>query len=104
MGELKEDICHLDMELTGIREFPFRVNPPDSNAVQFRIFLCDEPILAPLTFFCPGFITMVTNDNVKSQKVQQPHPEDYLDDVTLLETKKELVSGNGENSFYSLLP
>ena len=93
MDELKEDICHLDMELTGIREFPFRVNPPDSNGIQFRIFLCDEPVLAPLTFFCPGFITMDTSAHVRSQKVQPPHPEDYLDDVTLFETKKDLVSG-----------
>ena len=93
MEELKEDMCHLEVELSGTREYSFRVNPADMNAIQFQMLLCDEPILAPLTFFCPGFITMATSGNVVSQKIKVSHPEDSLDDVTLLEGKKELIQG-----------
>ena len=88
MDELKEDLCHLDMKLRGVKEYSFDVNPPDANTIQFKLFLCDEVVLAPLAFFYPSFITMVTTgDHVKSQKIQQPHPEDYLDDVSLFETR-----------------
>lgn len=87
MDELKEDLCHLDMELRGVKEYSFDVNPPDANKIQFKMFLCDEVILAPLAFFYPSFITMVTGEHVRSQKIQPSHPEDYLDDVSLFETK-----------------
>ena len=52
MDRLKQENCHLDLDICGTAEKHFIVSSPESiEAKRFKVFLSDECILAPMAFF-----------------------------------------------------
>lgn len=53
LQELKESFCHLDLNISGLKERFFYVKIPEYSVLRYNIHLGDECLVAPLIVFYP---------------------------------------------------
>lgn len=87
---LKEQNCHVDLDICGSIERNFKVYNPNQTPVQYTLMCGDEAIIAPLSLFNPDLLA-VTGRKKAQAKIQkptaaQPDAEDCFDAEYLRET------------------
>lgn len=92
LHNLKEQNCHVDLDICGSIERHFKVYHPNQAPSQYTIMVGDEAIVAPLSLFYPDLlgITGRKKAQVKVQKpgAAQPDAEDCFDAEYLRETSR----------------
>lgn len=120
LTKLKEDFCHVDLNVCGSSEKSFIINRPDQSPVKYTLQTGDECIVTPLSLFFTGkeqilnaFLDSLTYNfyftellkltlaNTPSNKLIQiqkssghnPDPEDCYDAEFLRETGRRGAGG-----------
>ncbi|XP_065564806.1 actin-related protein 8-like isoform X2 [Artemia franciscana] len=98
LTQLKEDYCHLNMDISGIRDVSVTVDRPESMCRRYRFKLADECIIAPLGLFFPSLFSLTERHcETKGQPRYQHQAEDPHDMLYIRETgrrgKKEAEAG-----------
>lgn len=83
LDKLKQEVCHLDLDICGCREFSFTVNKPGSSVLSYTIQSADEAIIAPLSLFYPELLLLTVPKQIHTQSANtsdptDPHDADYL--------------------------
>lgn len=90
LKQLKEDFCHVNLDVCGAQEKTFAVHQPQQEKRRFTLQIGDEAIVAPLGLFHTELlsVTGVNKSTPMTQKPSraQPHPEDCFDAEYLRET------------------
>lgn len=90
LKQLKEDFCHVNLDICGAQEKTFTVNQPQQEKRKFTLQIGDEAIVAPLGLFHTELLSVTgANKSVPiTQKPSgaQPNSEDCFDAQYLRET------------------
>lgn len=89
---LKEDFCHVNLDICGSEEKSFKVEQPGKSQVVYTLQVGDECIVAPLSLFHTELLCVTgTNKIAKVQKpaAHQSDAEDCFDAEYLRETGVE---------------
>lgn len=83
LQQLKETLCHLDQDISGLQDHEFRTRFPESQALLYQLRLGDEKLQAPMALFYPTTFGIVgqkmTSLQYRSQgDAEDPHDEHYL--------------------------
>ncbi|CAH1394970.1 unnamed protein product [Nezara viridula] len=110
LDKLKQDACHIELDICGCKELTFTVNKPDSPVYKYTIQSGDEAIIAPLSLFYPELLILTGPKQISTQGANtgdstDPHDADYLRETGRkkeceVEADEELAeveaSGSGE--------
>ncbi|RWS22642.1 actin-related protein 8-like protein [Leptotrombidium deliense] len=105
LQELKENFCHLDINLCGVRERQFQVRIPEQPVLQYNILLADECLVAPLALFHPELFAITgLNKKIRTLCRNEGDSEDPFDENYLIQTKRKYgetveISGAGTENF-----
>ncbi|RWS17454.1 actin-related protein 8-like protein [Dinothrombium tinctorium] len=103
LQELKENFCHLDINVCGVRERQFQVKIPEQPVLQYNILLGDECLVAPLALFHPELFAVTGNNKkIRTLSRNEGDSEDPFDENYLIQTKRKYgetteASGGNEN-------
>lgn len=86
MQELKESYCHLDQDITGIKERTILIRKPETNIVKYTVRIGDEALLAPMGLFVSDLLGLQGPKLTHVQKRSDGDPDDPLDDFFLRQT------------------
>lgn len=89
---LKEEFCHVNLDVCGSEEKKFEVAIPGQPVLQYTLMVGDECIVAPLSLFHPELLGITGKTKLaKTQKPTsvQPDPEDCFDAEYLRETGRK---------------
>uniref|UniRef100_A0A8C5RZY0 Actin-related protein 8 n=1 Tax=Laticauda laticaudata TaxID=8630 RepID=A0A8C5RZY0_LATLA len=89
LQHLKETFCHLDQDLSGLKDHEFQVRHPDSPALLYQLRLGDEKLQAPMALFYPATFGIVGQKMIVLQHRSQGDPEDPHDEHYLLATQSK---------------
>ncbi|XP_003217795.1 actin-related protein 8 [Anolis carolinensis] len=89
LQQLKETFCHLDQDLSGLKDHEFQVRHPDSPALLYQLRLGDEKLQAPMALFYPATFGIVGQKMTSLQQRSQGDPEDPHDEHYLLATQSK---------------
>ncbi|KAH0630123.1 hypothetical protein JD844_012771 [Phrynosoma platyrhinos] len=89
LQHLKETFCHLDQDLSGLKDHEFQVRHPDSPALLYQLRLGDEKLQAPMALFYPATFGIVGQKMTSLQQRSQGDPEDPHDEHYLLATQSK---------------
>ncbi|KAF6205312.1 hypothetical protein GE061_019482 [Apolygus lucorum] len=83
LEKLKQETCHVDLDICGCREKSFVVRQPLKPVLKYTIQIGDECMIAPLGLFYPELFCLTVNKPVITQKRDtgdptDPHDADYL--------------------------
>uniref|UniRef100_A0A4W3GXH7 Actin-related protein 8 n=1 Tax=Callorhinchus milii TaxID=7868 RepID=A0A4W3GXH7_CALMI len=83
LQQLKETFCHLDQDISGIRDHEFKIRRPDSPVLLYQLRQGDEKLQAPMALFYPATFGIVGQKITSLQHRTQgdsedPHDEHYL--------------------------
>ncbi|KAL1512547.1 hypothetical protein ABEB36_002128 [Hypothenemus hampei] len=104
LRKLKEEHCHVNLDICGSQEKSFTLKQPEKPICQFTIQVGDECIIAPLSLFNPELFIITGPKQVHTQKLstgdpQDPHDELYLRDIRKKGMKEESASNELSESF-----
>lgn len=103
LRKLKEDYCHVNLDICGAQEKTFVCKQPDKPIMQYTIQVGDECIVAPLSLFSPELFGMTGSKAVHTQKRNNGDPEDIYDENYLREIRRKGIKDNMETSSSDLL-
>lgn len=89
LKQLKEDVCHVNLDICGSEEKKFQISQPEQPILQFTLQVGDECIVAPLSLFHTELLSVTgVSKLARTQKptANQPDPEDCFDAEYLRET------------------
>ncbi|XP_074646426.1 actin-related protein 8-like [Tubulanus polymorphus] len=102
LKELKEKLCHLDQEISGILEEQIQLKDPDEYIRKFTLSIGDERILVSMAYFFPDMFGLKGPKLVHVQERSRgdpddPHDDDYLErtQVRYQKRKEQTNSGGG---------
>lgn len=98
LRKLKEDFCHVNLDICGSQEKTFMVRQPHIPILQFTIQVGDECIVAPLSLFSPELFGITGAKAVHTQKRSTGDPEDPHDENYLREIRRKGIKENLEPS------
>lgn len=111
LRKLKEEFCHVNLDICGSQEKKFIVKQPGRPVVQYTIQVGDECIVAPLSLFTPELFGITGSKCIVTQKPsvgdpEDPHDENYLRDIRRRGIKETLDQASTElaDSFLNLDP
>lgn len=103
LQEIKENCCHINLNICGAHEKQFQVRIPDQPILQYTFLVGDECLIAPLALFNPELFVITGLNNKKMQTLERNpgDPEDPFDENYLIQTKRKYgesteASGQGE--------
>ncbi|XP_022914944.1 actin-related protein 8 [Onthophagus taurus] len=96
LRKLKEDFCHVNLDICGSQEKTFLVRQPNMNLLQYTIQVGDECIVAPLSLFSPELFGITGPKCVHTQKRSTGDPEDPHDENYLREIRRKGIKENME--------
>lgn len=70
LNHLKEEYCHIDLDICGSQEKSFVINRPDQSPVRYVLQIADELIIASLSLFYTDLLKY-TLGNVSRDKIIQ---------------------------------
>ncbi|XP_019728685.1 actin-related protein 8 [Hippocampus comes] len=86
LQHIKETLCHLDQDITGLQDHEFQTRFPDAPAFLFQVRLGDEKLQAPMALFYPSTFGIVGQKMTSLQYRSQGDSEDPHDELYLLAT------------------
>ncbi|XP_068084307.1 actin-related protein 8 isoform X2 [Anabrus simplex] len=102
LRELKENFCHVNLDICGSQEKTFVVRQPKIPSQKYIMQVGDECIVAPLSLFQPELFGVTGPKAVHIQKrslgePEDPHDENYLRETSRRGAKEALdpVAGGG---------
>ncbi|XP_018330352.1 actin-related protein 8 isoform X2 [Agrilus planipennis] len=98
LRKLKEDFCHVNLDVCGSQERTFILKQPERPVLQYTIQVGDECIVAPLSLFTPELFEITGPKQVYTQKPSLGDPEDPHDENYLRESRKKGLKENEQNS------
>lgn len=96
LRKLKEDFCHVNLDICGSQEKSFVLKQPDMPVYHFTIQVGDECIIAPLSLFSPELFAITGTKLIHTQKISTGDPEDPHDEIYLRDIRKK---GKNEQFF-----
>ncbi|XP_076354508.1 actin-related protein 8 isoform X3 [Tachypleus tridentatus] len=83
LQELKENLCHINLDIFGIQERAFQIKQPELPLLQYKIKVGDDCLVAPLGYFHPELFALTGTKKVYTLQrsrgdPEDPHDEDYL--------------------------
>ncbi|XP_049608166.1 actin-related protein 8 [Syngnathus scovelli] len=99
LQHIKETLCHLDQDISGLRDHEFQTRFPDAPAFLFQVRLGDEKLQAPMGLFYPSTFGIVGQKMTSLQFRSQGDSEDPHDELYLLAThsKQDQSSKNASD-------
>ncbi|EFN89058.1 actin-related protein 8 isoform X1 [Harpegnathos saltator] len=88
LNQLKEDSCHVDLNVCGSQEKKFVVEKPKQSTEKYTLQVGDECLIAPLSLFQPELFRITGAHTVHVQKRSTGDPEDLFDENYLRETSR----------------
>ncbi|XP_011305453.1 actin-related protein 8, partial [Fopius arisanus] len=98
LNQLKEDFCHVDLNICGSQEKIFTVKKPKISTEKYIMQVGDECLVAPLSLFQPELFKVTGIHNVHIQKRYLGDPEDPHDENYLRETSRRGVKESLEQT------
>ncbi|XP_077433125.1 actin-related protein 8 [Vanacampus margaritifer] len=86
LQHIKETLCHLDQDISGLQDHEFQTRFPDAPAFLFQVRLGDEKLQAPMGLFYPSTFGIVGQKMTSLQYRSQGDSEDPHDELYLLAT------------------
>ncbi|XP_077371291.1 actin-related protein 8 [Festucalex cinctus] len=86
LQHIKETLCHLDQDISGLQDHEFQTRFPDAPAFLFQVRLGDEKLQAPMGLFYPSTFGIVGQKMTSLQYRSQGDSEDPHDEIYLLAT------------------
>nr|CAH7757411.1 unnamed protein product [Callosobruchus chinensis] len=93
LRKLKEDFCHVNLDVCGSQEKSFILKQPGKAPMQYTIQVGDECIIAPLSLFNPELFGITGTKQLQTQKISVGDPEDPLDELYLRDIRKKGMTG-----------
>ncbi|KAJ8949260.1 hypothetical protein NQ318_022773 [Aromia moschata] len=103
LRKLKEDFCHVNLDICGSQEKFFILKQPGKSVYHFTIQVGDECIVAPLSLFSPELFGITGPKSLHTQKISTGDPEDPHDEIYLRDIRKKGMKENMEPSASDLL-
>ncbi|CAN7992666.1 unnamed protein product [Ixodes hexagonus] len=98
LQELKETMCHVNLDICGAQERSFQVKQPSKPLLEYKIKVGDECLIAPLALFRPEMLGVTGPKQVRVQSRNPGDPQDPHDDNYLIQTQRrgarEAVEGS----------
>ncbi|CAG2182414.1 unnamed protein product, partial [Oppiella nova] len=96
LEELKQKLCHLNLDVCGHQEKHFRVTVPEEPVLDYTILVGEECLLAPLALFHPELfaLTMSLGKRMRILGRNDGHSEDPFDENYLIQTKRKYGESN----------
>ncbi|KFM64441.1 Actin-related protein 8, partial [Stegodyphus mimosarum] len=103
MQELKEKLCHVNLDVCGAQDRSFLIKRPNEPVVRYVIKVGDECLIAPLALFHPELFGMTGLKKVRTQPRSEGLPEDPHDELYLIQTQrrgfKDTSEGPSEQTY-----
>uniref|UniRef100_A0A6P7FJ58 Actin-related protein 8 n=1 Tax=Diabrotica virgifera virgifera TaxID=50390 RepID=A0A6P7FJ58_DIAVI len=101
LRKLKEDFCHVNLDICGSQEKSFVLRQPGMPVYQYTIQVGDECIVAPLSLFSPELFAITGPKLIHTQKIstgdpEDPHDEIYLRDIRRKGMKESMDTANAD--------
>lgn len=93
LQELKESMCHVNLDICGAQERSFQVKRPNSPVRQYTVKIGDECLVAPLVLFHPELFGLTGPKCTRTQQRSEGDAEDPHDGNYLVQTQRR---GNRE--------
>ncbi|KAJ8926028.1 hypothetical protein NQ315_009883 [Exocentrus adspersus] len=90
LRKLKEDFCHVNLDVCGSQEKSFMLKQPGMPVYHFTIQVGDECIVAPLSLFNPELFGITGTKALHTQKISTGDPEDPHDELYLRDIRKKV--------------
>ncbi|XP_019869686.1 actin-related protein 8 [Aethina tumida] len=103
LRKLKEDFCHVNLDICGSQEKTFILRQPGKPVLQYTIQVGDECIVAPLSLFTPELFGITGQKVTHTQKISTGDPEDPHDENYLRDIRRKGIKENLEPSASDLL-
>ncbi|KAG5865088.1 hypothetical protein JTB14_028192 [Gonioctena quinquepunctata] len=97
LRKLKEDFCHVNLDICGSQEKFFVLKQPGKPVYHFTIQVGDECIVAPLSLFSPELFGITGPKSIHTQKMSSGDPEDPHDELYLRDIRKKGMTGLKES-------
>lgn len=105
LQELKENMCHVNLDICGAQERSFQVKCANSPVQQYTVKIGDECMVAPLGLFHPELFELTGNKRTRTLQRSEGDPEDPNDETYLLQTQRrgnrEVVDGSQSSELSS---
>lgn len=89
LRKLKEEFCHVNLDVCGSQEKSFVLKQPGKPIYQYTIQVGDECIIAPLSLFSPELFGITGPKIIHTQKISTGDPEDPHDENYLREIRRK---------------
>ncbi|XP_056897816.1 actin-related protein 8 isoform X1 [Takifugu flavidus] len=89
LQQLKETLCHLEQDISGLQDHEFQTRFPDAPALLYQVRLGDEKLQAPMGLFYPTTFGIVGQKMTILQYRSQGDCEDPYDEHYLLATQSK---------------
>lgn len=89
LRKLKEDFCHVNLDICGPQEKTFILKQPGKPVYQYTIQVGDECIVAPLSLFSAELFGITGSKTIHTQKISTGDPEDPHDELYLRDIRKK---------------
>ncbi|GIX71980.1 actin-related protein 8 [Caerostris extrusa] len=103
LQELKEKLCHVNLDVCGIQDRSFLVKRPGQPVIRYVIKIGDECLIAPLALFHPELLGITGTKKIRTQQRNEGIPDDPHDELYLMQTQrrgvKDTPEGPAEQSF-----
>ncbi|XP_054640235.1 actin-related protein 8 isoform X1 [Dunckerocampus dactyliophorus] len=86
LQQVKETLCHLDQDISGLQDHEFQTRFPDAPALLYQVRLGDEKLQAPMGLFYPSTFGIMGQKMTLLQYRSQGDSEDPHDELYLLAT------------------
>ncbi|CAB3385566.1 Hypothetical predicted protein [Cloeon dipterum] len=101
LQKLKEDFCHVDLDICGPSEKSFNVTSTDGVVKKITLQVGDECLIAPLSLFTTDLLAITGTKSVHGQvpyefQPDDPHDANYLRETSRKGAKETLDTPGGE--------
>uniref|UniRef100_T1JFQ7 Actin-related protein 8 n=1 Tax=Strigamia maritima TaxID=126957 RepID=T1JFQ7_STRMM len=98
LQQLKENFCHVNLDVNGPQSRSFRVKSPQQPSCQYSIKLGDECTIAALSFLHPELLNLTGHKRTHAQQRSHGDPEDPHDENYLRETSQRRANRDNLDS------
>lgn len=70
LNHLKEEYCHIDLDICGSQEKSFIINRPDQQPVRYILQVADELLIAPLSLFYTDLLKFTLGNTNRDKIIQ----------------------------------
>jgi actin-related protein 8 len=96
LQNLKQKLCHFNLDICGHNEQHFRVTLPEQPVLDYKILVGDECLIAPLALFYPESfaLTLSSGKRMRILNRNEGHSDDPFDENYLIQTKRKYGESN----------